>query len=497
MGIVEREIQKAKKRIERAIRSREKVIVYGDYDADGVCATAIMWEALRAKGAEVMPLIPRREEGYGLNKERVKELKKGGVKLIVTVDQGIVQNEAAREAKKRGVDLIVTDHHLPGKVRPEAVAIIHTTGLSGAGAAWFLAKNLGVKKDFLALATIGTVTDLVPLLGANRSLVKFGLLELAKAKRPGLRALYRMAGLNKKELSTYEVSFLLGPRLNSSGRLADPLDSLRLICTRNQERADKLAESIEQSNRERQELMMETTRHARELWFRTGGEESLIFVGDESYHEGVIGLAAGKLSEEFGRPAVVLAKKDKFTKASARSIEGFNIVEAIRHCADIVGAHGGHPLAAGFTVETAKIEILKTRLQNLAATQLPAEKLGRVLKVETFARFAQLNKSLWKEMQKLEPFGEGNRQPVLATKDVEVVDKRLMGSEGQHAKLRLQEMSSGLVIEAVGFSLAGQLAEIKVGAKVDVAYNLMMNEWNGSKKLQLRIKDIKIKSENE
>jgi single-stranded-DNA-specific exonuclease len=207
----------------------------------------------------------------------------------------------------------------------------------------------------------------------------------------------------------------------------------------------------------------------------------------------VIGLAAGKLTEEFGRPAVVLAKGEEFSKASARSVVGFNIVEAIRSCADLVEAHGGHSLAAGFTIKTAKIELLKTRLQALAAERLPQEKLEKVLSVEAVVPFNQLNRQVFEELRKLEPFGEDNRQPVLATKGVEVVERKVLGADSQHLKLVLREPKSNLVMEAVGFNLAAAFSSLKIGSRVDVAYNLIMDEWNGKTKLQLKIKDIKIR----
>ncbi|MFH1840933.1 MAG: single-stranded-DNA-specific exonuclease RecJ [Candidatus Shapirobacteria bacterium] len=492
LEIDKKEVDKAIKRIKQAASRKEKAIVYGDYDADGVCATAILWEALRNMGLDVLPFVPKREEGYGLQEEKIREFAEAEVKLIVTVDQGIVQYQAAKTAYKLGVDLVITDHHLPGKKKPLASAIIHTTKLCGAGVAWFLAQKLGDSdRSHLGLAAIGTVTDLMPLFGPNRALVKFGLEELKRDSRSGLVALFQLAGIDQSDLTSYEVGFVLGPRLNSSGRLADPLDSLRLLCTRDQKRAKLLAQKIDQNNRERQNLMTQAALHARELWLAGDGKESLIFIEHESYHEGVIGLAAGKLMEEFGRPAVVLARGEVFSKASARSIEGFNLVEAIRSCADLLGSHGGHPLAAGFTVETAKIEMLKTRLQALAAEKLPAGKSEKVLRIEAEARFNQLNRPVFEELQKLEPFGEGNRQPVLATTGVEVVEKRLLGANHQHLKLILREPQSKIVLEAIGFNLVVAFGSLSIGSIIDVAYNLTINDWNGSKKLQLKIKDIR------
>lgn len=489
VGVSPVQITKAVKRIKKAIKKKEKVIVYGDYDTDGVCATAIIWEVLHGLGANVMPFIPTREEGYGMKVERIEEFAKDEVTLVITVDQGIIANQQVEHAKKLGIDVVITDHHPPGEKNPKALAIVHTTKLSGAGVSWFLAKKFS--KPGLDLATIGTVSDVMPLLGANRAIVYYGVSQVRKTKRPGLKELYRAAGVIPENIGTYEVGFIIGPRLNAAGRMDDPMESLRLVCTKDRKRAQDLAQLLDKKNRQRQQLMNQTTLHARELWLKEDGKSALIFVNHESYQKGIVGLVAGRLMEEFYRPAIIIARGEKFSRASARSIEEFNIIEAIRACADILGPHGGHPRAAGFTVETAKIEILKKRLIQIAGEKLDKEKLVPVLKIDTEINFRDLSFNLYQQIQKLAPLGEGNPQPVFASRQVEVVDAQVVGGDGQHLKLRLTSHVSRLTFDAIAFGMASLYSQLSPEKPIDIAYNLQINEWNGQRRLVLRIKDIR------
>ena len=510
VGISSVELKKAIARIKKAIKGKEKIIIYGDYDTDGVCGTAILWEAIYKLGGEVMPFIPKRKEGYGIKVARLEEMAKEGIKLVITVDQGIVAVKQAEKAKVLGLDLIITDHHLPGTKKPDASAILHTTKLSGSGVAWFLAKNLrgvthprgGVAPAAhlggevgLDLATIGTVSDVVPLLGPNRSIVKYGLEAVRKTKRIGLISLYQAAGISPENIGTYEIGFIIGPRLNASGRIDDPLDSLRLICTKDKNRAVDLAQKIEARNRQRQDLTQQILIHARNLWLTTDGKSSLIFVQDKSYEEGVIGLVAGKLMEEFYRPAVVLAPRENHWVASARSIEEFNIVEAIRACAEFLGPHGGHRKAAGFTIEESKISLVRQRLIELAQQKLDEEKLKPTLTIDMELGLKDLSLTLYDQLATLAPFGEGNPQPVFATRDVQIADAQLVGTESKHLKLRLVDSSSGVTLEAIGFGFGNIFSQLSPEQPIDIAYILATDEWNGKRKIQLKIKDIKIKNE--
>jgi len=494
IGISSTEIRKAAVRIKKAVKDKEKIIIYGDYDSDGVCGTAILWEAIYKLGGEVMPFVPKRKEGYGMKVTRLEEMAKEGVKLVITVDQGIVAVKQAKRAKDLGLDLIITDHHLPDEKKPEALAILHTTKLSGAGVAWFLAKNLGDGTG-LDLATIGTVSDVVPLIGPNRSIVKYGLEAVRKTKRIGLLSLYQTAGISPENIGTYEIGFIVGPRLNASGRMDNPLDSLRLICTRDKERALDLAQRIEEKNRQRQNLTEEILVHARNLWLTSDGKSSLIFIQDKNYEEGVIGLVAGKLMEEFYRPAVVLAPRENYWVASARSIEEFNIIEAIRACSEFLGPHGGHRKAAGFTIEESKISLVRQRLIELAQQKLDGEKLKPILAIDTELSLKDLNLTLYDQLTALAPFGEGNPQPVFATRNVQVIDAHLVGNGNQHLKLQIMSSKSQVKLEAIGFGFGDFFSRLSPEAPVDIAYNLIADEWNGKRKIQLKLKDIKIKNE--
>jgi len=490
VGISPLQITKAVKRIKKAIKKKEKIIVYGDYDTDGVCATAISWEVLHGLGANVMPFIPTREEGYGMKVERLEEFAKDKVTLVITVDQGIIANQQVEHAKKLGIDVIITDHHTPGKEKPKAYSIVHTTKLSGAGVSWFLAKKFS--KPGLDLATIGTVSDVMSLLGVNRAIVYRGLSDVRKTKRLGLKELYKMARIIPEKIGTYEIGFVIGPRLNASGRMDDPMASLRLICTRDSERAVTLAQILEQRNQERQLLTKRLTNQARELWLKEDGKSNLIFVSHETFQQGVVGLVAGKLMEEFYRPAIIVARGKEFSRASARSIEEFNIVEAIRACADILGPHGGHPRAAGFTVETSKIEILRNRLIKIAEEKLDKEKLAPVLKIDTEIDPQDLNFTLYQQIQRLSPFGEGNPQPVFASRQVKVVEAKTVGNGGRHLKLRIISRHSPVTFDAIAFGMASLYSQLSPEKPIDIAYNFQIDEWNGNRKLQLRLKDIKI-----
>lgn len=480
-------LKQALTRIKKAISDRESIVVYADYDADGITAGAIMWEALHALGAQVMPYIPHRvEEGYGLSQKGIDTIKEQyNPTLIITVDHGITAKEKVAYAKELGIDVIITDHHVKPEKLPECT-IIHTTKLAGSGISWFVAKELlSPKKDdeLLVLAAIGTIADMVPLVGPNRSIAKYGLAAINTTHRVGLEALMADAGLTNGALGTYEISHILAPRLNAMGRLVHAMDALRLLCTKQKEKAVALAQKLGLTNKERQQMTVETTLHAREL-AKLGTK--LLFVSHESYNQGVIGLVAGKLVEEFYRPAIVVSKGDVMSKASARSIAGFNIVEAIRSCSDILIDVGGHPMAAGFTIETKNLTILQERLEKLADEALDVGKLERLLRIDAEIPLNAVTEELWQKIRDFEPFGFGSPEPVFATRGVVVDDLRLIGTEGKHLKLKIQGK------DAVGFGMGKLYGQIQSSKPIDIAYTIDMNTWNGRRSLQLKIKDIHV-----
>ena len=495
-GLEKRETTKAIKRIRQAIEKNEAIIVYGDYDTDGICATAILWETLYKLTKNVLPYIPQRvSEGYGLNKKTITSLKEKNpnLKLIITVDHGITAGEKIKFAKKLGIDVVVCDHHEIGKEKPQAVAVVHTVKVCSAAIAWFLSNQIK-KGDFLDLVAIATIADVEPLIGVNRSLVKEGLYALNRTKRCGLLAIFEEAGIKQGEIGPYEVGFIIAPRLNAMGRMEHALESLRLVCTSRVDQAKDLATKLGMTNRERQILMEETAKHARDLLFSFASQEDLpklIFLAHESYQEGIIGLTAGKLVEEFYRPAIVISKGEIYSKASARSINGFNIIEAIRTCSDLLVDAGGHPMAAGFTVETTKLEVLKTRLEEVAQKQLDDEKLTKKLKIDCELSLKDISLELYQEIRKFEPFGLGNPEPIFVSRGVEVVEARTVGLEGKHLKLSLTSHLSPITIEAIGFGMGQLFPQLPPEKPIEIAYSLALDQWNGMSKIQLKLKDIK------
>lgn len=485
VGIDKASLTKAIKRIRKAIEGKESVVVYADYDADGITAGAVMWETLHSLGAHVMPYIPHRvEEGYGLSIKGIDAVRQEyDPSLIITVDHGITAREKVKYAREQGIDVIVTDHHVKPKKLPRCT-IVHTTQLSGAGVSWFLAKELG--HSSLELAAIGTIADMVPLVGANRAIAKYGLAAINTTKRVGLEALMVDAGLTKGALDVYAVSHMLAPRLNAMGRLEHAMDALRLLCTKQKDKAMLLALKLGMTNRDRQKLTEETLIHAlKGLTLPKQGEtlRKLVFVVHSSYNPGVIGLVAGKLVEEYYRPAIVVSQGEVYSKASARSVNGFNIVEAIRSCADLLVDVGGHPMAAGFTVETKNLAKLQERLEELAEKELNEDTLTRTLKIDMEIPLDVVNPALYKEIQQLQPFGFGNPEPVFATRGVTVESARLVGEGGKHLKLRLP-------LEAIAFNMGSFYGKLQNNETVDLAYTISLDTWNGNSRLQLKIKDI-------
>lgn len=500
IGLDGKEINKAVKRIKAAIKNNESIVIFGDYDADGICATAILWEVLNKFTKKVMPYLPHRlEEGYGLSIKGIDTIiKEYQPKLIITVDCGITAQEAVLYAKKNNVDVIVTDHHLPPPKKPKAVGIIHTTKISGAAVAWFFARELinhlgGEKKDLqekLSLVAIGTVSDVLPLLGINRSLVFWGLESLRKTQRPGLKALFQDAGIKALEIDSYHIAFVIGPRINATGRLTHALDSLRLLCTKSFLRGKELASKLGLTNRQRQKITEETFFHAQDYLEKTERikKEKLIFISHKAYNQGVIGLVAGKLAEKYYRPAIVISQGETYSKASARSIAGLNIISAIRETSQLLVDCGGHPMAAGFTVETVKIKQLKKKLTEIIEEKLTDDLLIKSINIDCEVTLSDLTLNFYEKLQKFKPFGLGNPEPLFATKDLTILEARLVGKDGKHLKLRLAD-DQEKEINAIAFGKGEFYSKLSKEKNINIIYTLTINDWNGEN-LELKIKDI-------
>ena len=488
------QLKKAIERIKKAVSDKEQVIIFGDYDVDGICGTAILWETLNEFGVNVLPYIPSRyEEGYGLSIKGIDNLltKNPKVGLIVTVDNGIVASKAVEYANKKGIDVIITDHHVPSKTLPKAFAIVHSTLICGTAVAYLLSKELKNKKqdNHLELVVLATIADLVPLTNENRVLVYFGLMALRKTKRIGLLSLFKSAAIEKETIDVYEIGHIIAPRLNAMGRLESAMDSLRLLCTRDKQRADILSKSLSDTNLSRQQFTSEALLDAKDK-AKKKLMNKLLFIADSQYKEGVIGLVAGRLVEEFYLPSIVISKGKIYSKASVRSVKGFNIIEFLRQASDLLVDVGGHPMAAGFTVETKKLEELEKKLYKLAAKLINKGHLERVLNIDLEISSDFINLKTYDLIQKLKPFGMANPEPTFLTKNLIVESLKVIGKDGKHLKLNLKSKDLNFWIEAIAFGM-GELNSLEIGDEIDAVYTIDLNEWNGNKKLQLKVKDIK------
>ncbi len=486
------------KRIKKAIADTQPILIYGDYDADGMTATAILWEALVSLGAKAIPFIPSREaHGYGLSIRGLEsilanlKLKTSNLKpLIITVDNGIVAFEAAHYLHDNNYELIITDHHQLSDSLPLHTHLVHSTEISGAGVAWFLAKELSRESaaNSLELAAIGTVTDLLSLTRVNRAIVKHGLVSLAQTTRPGLKALFTEAGITSLEnLDTYHIGYVIGPRLNAMGRLEDPMDSLRLLCTKNQEKAHQLAQTLGNTNKARQDITLDFITLAEELL--TDPTAPVLIVAHSDFHEGVIGLVAGRLSEKYHRPSIVIARGPETSKASARSVSGINIIELIRTQESFLINAGGHPGAAGFSLESSQIELFVHALSVQAQTAISPAQLEKSLTIDCQINLSDVDWPLYEALEPLKPFGMQNAEPVFSVSNATVVSARIVGREHNHLSLKLQD-ADGKYHQAIGFRLAHLVDDPHKLDRADLAFVLSRNDFNGKSSLQLRVKDL-------
>jgi single-stranded-DNA-specific exonuclease len=501
-------MQTAVDRIRYALEHNEPIAIYGDYDVDGVTATALLVQALEGLGANILGYIPNRfDEGYGLNKDALDSLKADGVKLVITVDCGIRSPDEAHHARTIGLDLIISDHHHPdGLNLPPALAVINPKqhgdpypdkDLAGVGIAYKIAEALisvqhsaiGFQlEDLLDLVALGTVADLAPLVGENRSLVRKGLRQIRETKRQGLFSLAGVAQMDIKKVTAGDIGFMLGPRLNASGRLESALASLELLTTTDFMRAGQLAQQLDVQNRQRQSITRSMQQQAEEIALSGDPETYLLFAAHEEFNPGVVGLAASRLTEVYYRPAVVAAKGPEETRGSCRSIPEFHITDALDQCRDLLVRHGGHAAAAGFTVKNENLPELVSRLKDIAKGQLEGRDLRQTLTADMEVALEELNFDVLKNLAYLEPTGYGNPDAVFVSRDVKVRSSRTVGAEGKHLKLSLED-GRGAVFDSIGFRMGGLLSALS--PRVDVMYTLEVNEWNGRRSLQLNLKDVK------
>ncbi len=499
-------------RINSAIAEREPIAVYGDFDADGVCATALLAQTMMALGGVVTPYIPDRAvEGYGLNRTALEKLARRGIRLVVTVDCGIRSIMEVEAGRRGGLDIIVTDHHSIGLELPAALAVINPqrqdcpgeARLAGVGVAYMLAKALLIHRwmnnrdsypagfresDLLDLVALGTVADVIPLnVGLNRRLVKQGLATINELRRPGIAALAQVARLKPGQIKASDIGFGLGPRINAAGRLQSAMAAYNLLASESIEDAMPRALELQALNAQRQHLTRQAQAAISEQ-IAEAGAEPLIFAGDENIQAGILGLVAGRLCETFYRPAVILEIGAEQSRASCRSIPEFNITQALDECADLLLRHGGHAMAAGFTVHNSNIDVLRQALEQKAAASLRGLDLVPELQIDSEIQLEELDEKLLAELDLLEPTGYHNERGAFLTSGLRVLQCRRVGEGGRHLKLKVAN-DGGAKVDAIGFGL-GDWAQ-QMPRRIDAAYHAEINQWRGRRSLQLHLLDIR------
>jgi len=518
-GVVE-----AASRIISAIRAGKKIVIYGDYDVDGVCGTSILWACLKLAGAEhVSYYIPHRvEEGYGVNAEALRKLAtEQQADMIITVDCGISAVKEARLARELGVELIITDHHTIGAELPEADVLVHPRlegsrypfpDLCGCAVAfklaWQVCKGFGDGKkasphlrDFLvksiSLVALATVADVMPMHGENRILVRHGLVGLVNSPSPGLRALLSVANcLGKKELNTGSIGFSLAPRINAAGRLERAMQAVEMLTTDADDRADQLAEALDLCNAQRQEVERRMVEEAHEMITEQGGLKGrgAIVLGREGWHPGVIGIVASRLVDTYHRPTIVIALAEEHGQGSARSIAGFDLYQAIKACSEGLLAFGGHAMAAGLKVPRDQFEAFAERFDRHCQGVLSPEQLQKSIRIDAEVMLGDLTLKLLEAIETLEPHGIGNPKPLLVANDVRVVGEiKLVGPRQNHVQVRFCQGNT--TVKAIAWNMAERAKVLTPGKICSIAFTPSINEWNGRREVQLELKDFQLKDE--
>lgn len=506
-----KDMDKAAARITRAVDNMEKIAVYGDYDADGVTSTAMLYSYLETRGADVIFYIPQREgEGYGMNMGAVEYLKEQGVSLIVTVDNGISSVQEVARANELGIDVVVTDHHRPQAILPDAVAVVDAyrpddtspyKHFSGVGIAFKLLMALedgaGDVEDLLEaysdLAAIGTIGDIVPLTGENRTLIRAGLERLSQSDRPGVQALLENAGIAGKALTSTNVAFTLVPRINATGRMGAPERAVRLLISGYEEEAEVLSEEICADNEERRRVEAEIAEAAfADIEAKGYMKDRVVVVDGENWHHGVIGIVASRVTERCGKPCMIISRGETEAKGSGRSIEGFSLFEAICACGDLLIKFGGHPMAAGITLKSENIEAFRKRINRYAAEHFP-QMPTQTVTLDCKLNPAALSVSMAQSLTQLEPFGNGNPQPVFGLFNMELSNVTPVGGGG-HLRLTLEK--NGAVITAMRFNTKPEELPYHIGDKIDLAVQLEAREFRGQPSLTVIVRDMKFAAFN-
>jgi len=513
-----KDMDKGVDRIIRALKEKEKIMIFGDYDVDGITATALMFLVLNKLGAEVSYYLPNRLiEGYGLSKEGITEAEKRGVKLIVSVDCGITAVSEVKFAKEKGIDTIITDHHEPQEILPEAVAIINTKQkgnlqdsppvseysggeLSGVGVAFKFAQAIYQRlgqdqtelEDHLDLVALGTAADIVPLVGENRILTRFGMNQIARTTKPGLKSLIFVSGILGREIGTGQVVFILAPRINAVGRLGDAELAIRLLTTKDEAKASELARLLDQENQRRKNIDETTLEEALELIEQNVDltRDKAIVLASCGWHPGVIGIVASRLVERFHRPTIMIAIDEEEGKGSARSIPGFHLYEALGECDEYLIRYGGHKYAAGLSISPKDISPFREKFKRVSDQRLKEDDLVPRLFIDSELELGQIDTNLIKYLDLFAPFGPQNTRPIFRTRDLSIWGEPYVVGNNH---LRLRVKRDNAVFDCIGFGFGDRAKPLSMkGVKLDLAYVVETNYWNDSYKIQLRIKDLKI-----
>jgi len=493
-------IKKAVERIRKAKEKKEKILIYGDYDVDGITAVCLCLIVLKELGLNVDFHIPERlTEGYGLSKEAIRLAQAENVNLIITVDCGITNSEEVLFARGLGIDIIITDHHLPedGKKPESLVTIDPMVGecpeelkhLAGVGVAYKLMQaltndNLNQHLDLVAL---GTIADLVPLTGENRIFAKEGLKIIKEAKKEGIKELLNVSKLTDKEINSYHIGFLLGPRINAAGRVASAKKAVELLLTKSSEKANTIAQELDRQNQERRKIQKKIFEEACALIKKEKMDSNYsIVLVREGWHPGVAGIVASKVVEKFYRPTIILCLEKGIAKGSGRSIENFHLFHAVKKCKDLLLSCGGHKLAIGLTLKAENVPQFKKRLEEEAKKSLSEDDFRKKINIDSLLSFSEISHSFLDDLKKLAPFGRGNSRPVFASQNLKV--GKFLRKNSQHLFCWLAE--KGSYLEAAGFGMAKTI-NLSQDDVVDIAYYPQINDWQGMNRIQLNLKDIK------
>ena len=499
-----KDMEIAVERIVKAIENQEKVIIYGDYDVDGITSTTVLKKFLKDLGLEVSYYIPNRlNEGYGLNNKAIEKIVNEGYSLMITVDCGISAIEEIDYANSLGLETIVTDHHEPGEVLPKALAVVDNKrkdstypfrDLAGVGVAFKLTQALGMKLElkeeaylkYLDIVCVGTISDIVPLVDENRVITKLGLLLVRQTKNMGLKSIINSSGYNKIDSNT--ISFGVAPRINACGRMGKAEEALELLLSTDIYEVNELTKKLNEHNRERQEIEKSIYESAVEKIEKNHLDENrTIVVGGEDWHHGVIGIVSSKITDMYFKPSILLSFEENGTgKGSGRSIPGFDLHQASTKCQDTLEKFGGHSMAVGVTIKKENLEKFREEFEKVAAEE-KTENIVPILNVDSKIDLNSVDKDVIESLKALEPFGEANKMPIFAFKNLRIDSIRAL-SEGKHLKLTLKE--DNIIINAIGFNMGELAEEYRIGDKIDVAGVLEINTFNGVDNLQINIKDV-------